>query len=338
MKNTPKKLTHLDSALAYSKLKKTITEEGVLERDYMFYTLLVPFVFAGFLAAAATMYFAQNPFIIMAAGVIFAFFAIQMGGLFHDAGHRAIFNSTKNNDIIGQICCSLVVYPYKNWKNLHNKHHANPNQEDNDPDIELPFLAFTKETVEKKTGIPKLLAKYQAYIYFPLSVPTAIFWQLRDFTYLRKYAQKLANWEIALYLAGIFVWLILPFFLFGPIKAILIYLSVYPLMGIYMFNVFAPNHKGMPQLKKDVRLSFLEHQILTTRNLNGGLIPDFIYMGLNYQMEHHLFPNCPRNKLKLITPHLKKVCQELNLQYTSVNTIQSNVIIFNSLKQISSFV
>lgn len=338
LSNTYKqKLTVYEGARAYSQLKKTVEEAGILDRDYFFYFLISVFVLCGFFTSAIFIITSKNPLLVVLSGLSFAFFSVQLGGLFHDSGHRAIFKSTKNNDILGHICCALVVYPFTNWKNLHNKHHARPNQEDDDPDIEIPFLAFTRKTIKKKKGITKFLSKYQAFTYLPLSFVTAIFWQTRDMTYLRKYAKKLPFWETFFYVVGLITWLVLPILFFGLSKASLVYLSVYPLMGFYMFNVFAPNHKGMPQLGKKARLSFLEQQISTTRNVKTGLLYDFIYMGLNYQMEHHLFPNCPRNKLKLVTPLLKKVCANTNLEYTETGVLESNKIIISELNSIAKF-
>lgn len=102
-----------------------------------------------------------------------------------------------------------------------------------------------------------------------------------------------------------------------------------------MYNIFAPNHKGMPQLPKDIKISFMEHQIMTTRNIYGHWLTDFVYLGLNYQIEHHLFPNCPRNKLKLITPYVEDICRKMNLEFTRVSVLESNKIILSELNRIA---
>ncbi|OEV25008.1 delta fatty acid desaturase, partial [Streptomyces nanshensis] len=67
--------------------------------------------------------------------------------------------------------------------------------------------------------------------------------------------------------------------------------------GVYLGSIFAPNHKGMPTLKGDERPDFLRRQVLTSRNVRGGPLTDLALGGLNYQIEHHLFPSMP-------TPHL----------------------------------
>jgi fatty acid desaturase len=69
--------------------------------------------------------------------------------------------------------------------------------------------------------------------------------------------------------------------------------------GVYMGASFAPNHKGMPILPHDSKVDFLRRQVLTSRNIKGNWLMDTFMGGLNYQIEHHLFPNMPR-------PHLKQ--------------------------------
>ena len=63
------------------------------------------------------------------------------------------------------------------------------------------------------------------------------------------------------------------------------------LFGVYLGMTFAPNHKGMPH--PDGTEDFLRKQVLTSRNVRGGRLIDAALGGLNYQIEHHLFPAMP---------------------------------------------
>ncbi|MGD9891196.1 MAG: fatty acid desaturase, partial [Dehalococcoidia bacterium] len=71
------------------------------------------------------------------------------------------------------------------------------------------------------------------------------------------------------------------------------------------------------------------------RNITPGRFVDFMYFGLNYQIEHHLFPTCPRNKLKLITPYVKEICARTGLEYTQADIITSNRIILGELNSVA---
>ena len=54
------------------------------------------------------------------------------------------------------------------------------------------------------------------------------------------------------------------------------------LFGVYMGASFAPNHKGMPQIAAGIKVDFLRRQVLTSRNIRGGLFMDHFMGGLNY--------------------------------------------------------
>src|SRR5205085_1628865 len=72
--------------------------------------------------------------------------------------------------------------------------------------------------------------------------------------------------------------------------------------GFYMGCSFAPNHKGMPPLTDEEEKDYLRRQVLTSRNVRGGVLTDWTLGGLNYQIEHHLFPSMPRPSLRLAKP------------------------------------
>lgn len=332
---TTLKLSLVEGAKAYAQLKKEIEREGILDRDYFYYVKLFLFVFLGFFLSLFFVFVSASFIAIVLSSVLVAFFAVQISGFFHDSGHRAIFKSSKNNDILGYFSCFFLAYVYKKWRVNHNKHHANPNEEDMDPDIERPMFSFNEKQMKSKKGIWKTISQLQLYTYYPIGSLTAIYAQLANIFYFAKEPRETKYWEKLLYAVGIFLWILGPLLAFGPAKASIFYLVAYPLMGIYLFNVFAPNHKGMPQIKKGQKKSFLEQQIITSRNLKGGLLTELFFMGLNYQIEHHLFTNCPRNKLKLVTPHVKKLCSQLGFEYTEAGLVETNKIILNELRQVA---
>lgn len=333
---TSQKISMRNGATAYVALKQVVIKEGILKRDYGFYTLMTVSIMGGFFFSLYYLIITPLSWQLAFWGLVFSFFTVQVGGLIHDAGHRAIFSTSKLNDIFGRICDAIVVVGYGQWVETHNKHHSHTNKEGEDPDIELPFHGFTKERFAKQKGLMKLLSKYQAYLYFPVRSVTAFSRRYSSIEYFRR-KKDIGKWlEVAMFSIGVFVWMVLPFFVFPISKALFLFLVVHFAIGFYMSNVFAPNHKGMPQIAKGVKISFLEHQIMTSRNIFGHPLTDFVFFGLNYQIEHHLFPHCPRNKLKLITPHVREICRQMNLEFTEVSILESNRIILRELQQIAA--
>jgi len=86
---------------------------------------------------------------------------------------------------------------------------------------------------------------------------------------------------------------------------------------------FAPNHKGMPTIAPGEELDFLRRQVLTSRNVRGGLLTDFALGGLNYQIEHHLFPSMPRGSLRHAQPLVRAHCEALGVPYCEASLIGS---------------
>src|SRR5699024_958922 len=106
--------------------------------------------------------------------------------------------------------------------------------------------------------------------------------------------------------AGLFTWLAVG--TLGWLNGLIFIAVQQALFGFYLASVFAPNHKGMPVLDNDVKIDFMRHQILTSRNVKPGPLVDVWYGGLNYQIEHHLFPTLARNKLKEARAVVREFC------------------------------
>ena len=98
-------------------------------------------------------------------------------------------------------------------------------------------------------------------------------------------------------------------FLSLPVWQGLLFIAVNQLLiGLYIGSTFAPNHKGMLMLDGKLQLDFLRRQVLTSRNVKSSPVNDFLYGGLNYQIEHHLFPSMPRNRLKEAQKIVRPFC------------------------------
>ena len=102
-----------------------------------------------------------------------------------------------------------------------------------------------------------------------------------------------------------------------------------------MGGTFAPNHKGMPVFDKDSGMDFFRLQVLTSRNVKPHPITDLVYGGLNYQIEHHLFPNMPRNNLRKAQKIVREFCQEKSITYHETSVIGSNWEILTYLHRMS---
>jgi fatty acid desaturase len=301
-----------------------VKEAGILQKTTPFYAFLITFSFAGYGLSVAAIVHLDGVLTLSAACLSFTLFTVQLAGLMHDSGHRAVFKSTKRNNVLGYVSCALIGMVFESWRERHNAHHAHPNQENKDPDLEIPFIATTREQFLKKPVVQRFFLSHQAYYYYPLSTIIAFSNRLGSITYFWRHRSREVVWQFAIYVAGIVFLFVMPFLVFPLEKAVFVFLFVHLSSGAYLGMCFAPNHKGMESISRTQTLPFIEQQVITARNISGGFVTELFMVGLNHQIEHHLFPSCPRNKLKLLKPYVSLASKALELNYAEVGFVQTN--------------
>lgn len=309
------------------------------ERSYLFYSAHALLVTAVIAIALYLLLHTVNEIAFCGLTVVLGLALCQLGGYMHDTAHMMVLKTKTMNDLVGTVCASALCMNYNAWRLKHAAHHAHPNQEGYDPDIDIPLFSFTRSRYESKTGLARLFRRHQAYLYFPLTLLLCYSFQFKN--NVRYFARRLKSGihaaiigEIALYIGGFAVWYVVPFILFDVRRALSTVIVLPLTAGFYIASVFAPNHKGMPIIAGNVRISFLEQQIITSRNIASNWFTDFLYLGLNYQIEHHLFPDCPRDKLKRLTPQIRELCRAYGLPFTVIPLRNSFGAIFEGLKEV----
>jgi fatty acid desaturase len=108
----------------------------------------------------------------------------------------------------------------------------------------------------------------------------------------------------------------LTFWVLSPGKAVAVLALELALFGLYLGASFAPNHIGMPLVSPRLKLDFLRRQVLMSRNISGGRLTTVLLGGLNYQIEHHLFPSMARPHLRRLQPLVAAHCAAEGVPYT----------------------
>ena len=126
----------------------------------------------------------------------------------------------------------------------------------------------------------------------------------------------------------------LVFLVLSPGKAVAFIGIQLAVFGLYMGLSFAPNHIGMPIVPPDVKIDFLRRQVLMSRNISGGRAMDTFMGGLNFQVEHHLFPSMARPNLRKVAPIVRQYCQDLGVRYTETTLVQSYRSVFHYLNRV----
>lgn len=322
----------------YVELRHLVEARGLLKRQPAFYAYMITQTVGLLALSIALMALADSLWIHLLSAVLMAFVFTQIGFVGHDAGHVQIFKSIRKNDAILIGVNFLIGLDRSWWIDKHNRrHHSNPNDLELDLDVNLPLIGFTEEQSLAKRGLYRLVVRYQAFLFFPLLLLEAISIRADGIQYLIrgknvKYPLAEGLAEVAHFVA----YFGLVFYLLSPGHAALFILVHQGLIGVYMGSVFAPNHKGMPMISKDNPMGFLRRQVLTARNVKGGFLTDSLYGGLNHQIEHHLFPDMPRNKLKEAKPVVKAFCRQRSISYHETGLLRSNWEILSFLHRVSS--
>jgi fatty acid desaturase len=307
----------------YAQLSRQIKQAGLLERRPAYYICKIA-VTVGLLAAGWTAFIlVGNSWWQLAVAAFLAVMFTQMGFLGHDAGHRQIFGSRRANYVLGVLHGNLGIgLSYGWWVNKHNKHHAHPNTEGADPDIMLGALAFSPSQARTSGPVARLVYRYQAYLFFPMLLGEAISLHTSSIRALTSRTSH-RSLETALLAAHTIGYLTVVFLVLPPVKAVVFIVVQQGLFGLYLGSSFAPNHKGMPILDAADRTDFLRRQVLTSRNVRGGRLTDFALGGLNYQIEHHLFPSMPRPNLRRSKAMIETFCNQRDLPYCESSLVGS---------------
>lgn len=209
------------------------------------------------------------------------------------------------------------------WVDKHHRHHTHPNQEGHDPDIESAALAFTGGQAMARRGLRRALARHQAGLFLPMLLLEGAAMHVNSVRAMLRSGYRHRAREALLLGVHVLTYFGMVFLVLSPMKALVFVTVQQGLFGVYLGCAFAPNHKGMPILRADDNSDFLRRQVLTSRNVRGGVLVDLLLGGLNYQIEHHLFPSMPRANLRLAQPIVRRFCGERGISYTEASLIQS---------------
>jgi fatty acid desaturase len=274
------------SGSEYAVLSRRVREAGLLDRRAQYYAWKIGLTGLALAVGWTAFVVVGDSWWQLVTAVFLAVVFGQFGFLGHDAGHRQVFKTHRANYILG-------------------------------------VLAFSGGRVQASRGIQRLIFRYQAYLMIPMLFLEGASLHASSIREMTRRACKHRGWEAALlvvhdvaYLAGIFLVL-------SPVKALAFIAVQQGLFGFYLGCSFAPNHKGMPVLPANDKTDFLRRQVLTSRNVRGGWLTDFALGGLNYQIEHHLFPSMPRANLRRSQALIAAFCAERDVPYYETSLLDS---------------
>lgn len=250
----------------------------------------------------------------------------QFAFLGHDAGHRAVHRRGFWRGALGQLCMTVATgMAFEEWFARHSAHHRHCQDEQQDPDMDVSLVvSLTYASMQQRQGLARVLTRLQHWHVWFLSLLFAHSQRhMSQWGVLKRplhYHRDLA----VLALHGL-LWFALPCWLLQvpTSRAALVYAAPLFVLGPYLATIFWLNHIGMPLVRADASISFLEHQAATSRTVLSPPALDWFFGGLNYQIEHHLFPQIPSNRLALVQPVVQSTLHQAGLPYNGRGFVAS---------------
>ncbi|MNU20737.1 Stearoyl-CoA 9-desaturase [compost metagenome] len=250
----------------------------------------------------------------------------------HDACHGSYSRSKKVNELLGYTL-NLIGGNSFIWKQKHNIiHHTYTNVDGMDDDIaKSPFIRMCRT----QKWVP---AHRWQHLYLPiLYAASTLFWILWQ-DYKRYFSKKVYTSKLphmsrkehivfwASKILYVLLYIVLPVVLLGWQYWLIGFLILNAIMGLITAFVFQMAHvvegTEFAHVSIDDTLAIENewaiHQIQTTSNFApGNAIITYLAGGLNYQVEHHLFPRISHIHYPSISKIVRQKCEEFNLRYLS---------------------
>lgn len=274
-----------------------------------------------------------NPWLVLGLWLIMALGMTGIGfSVMHDANHGAYSKNQNVNKYLGYLI-NLVGGSAVNWKIQHNVlHHTYTNVHEHDEDIDsggLMRLSFH----QKRYKIHRLQHIYAWFFYGLLTISWLV---KKDFLQLTRYKQKdliktqgitytKAYWRLVgaklFYVAYVIVTPLIfssqPWWL-----TILFFLAMHYVSSLILSTVFQAAHVvgettfPLPDNEGKMKDNFIVHQLKTTANFaKKNRLLSWYVGGLNFQIEHHLFPNICHVHYRKLSAIVSKTAKEYNVPY-----------------------
>lgn len=343
----------------YRELRIKLIAAGLFNADPIYYIYKVVsnllLLAAAIYCAVSTDSFAVN----MVGAIILGLFWQQCGWLAHDFLHHQVFKNRLYGDMAGLIIGDLWQgFSVQWWKSKHNAHHAVPNLHasvpgacDGDPDIDtMPLLAWTTKMAEsaKDSNWGRFLIKFQALLYFPILLFARLAWAHQSWVFVfggwgahSVEAADMDKKKMAypglekIFIVGHYIGLLTILSYMPVINAISYFFLAQTSCGLFLAIVFGLGHNGMAVYPANERPDFWKLQVSTTRNVTSNWFVDWFCGGLQYQVDHHLFPMLPRHNLKKVHELVESFCKEYDLHYHEATMWQGSLEVLTHLNDVS---
>jgi fatty acid desaturase len=299
-------------------LRKQVEDAGLMKTNWLWYVYKTVTTFAFVFAGIAATLLGHS----LIGAVLIGIGLQQLGWLGHDYCHHMVFQERRYNRWMGYFSGNILQgFSQRWWADRHNTHHAITNVLDSDPDVDnVPLFAWDELELANVPQWARRFMVYQQYYFVPWTPFLRLIWCLMSIIFvatLPKHANHKyrAYYKIeAITLALHWAWYI-PVMLMAESPTRFFFITQFiPGAGIALV-VFLNHYSCKKYLTVADDFDFASLVCRTTRNITPGLVTDWWFGGLNYQIEHHMFPNMPRHNLSKATKYVKQYCKDHKIPY-----------------------
>lgn len=171
----------------FTSLLREVKEQDLLRRRTSWYARAIAANALGLVAVVAGMALIGDSWWVLVLAPVLAVLSARTAFIGHDAGHAQISADRATNRRLGLIHGNLLLgMSYAWWNEKHNRHHANPNHIDKDPDVAADVLVFTGHQAATRAGFRAWLTRHQAWLFFPLTLLEGVALKLHGLRDLRR--------------------------------------------------------------------------------------------------------------------------------------------------------
>ena len=281
-------------------------------------------ILLGVLGLAITATVLGPPVLLLVTIPVAAVVAAAAAMLGHEGSHRSFSASPWRNALLNHITFPLLAgLSASYWKHKHDgQHHGHPNVEDADPDLDLWPMVSSQEAYERSRGFLRWFRRHaQGVAFWPLTLFLALMMRIASIRHLVALARRRGVDRAWLADAGCLaihysLWLVVPSLVWGVLPAFGFYTAMWAIVGVLLALVFAPAHMGLPVVVAPNH--DWQHQLETTRNLRLPPGLGVLFIGLDHQIEHHLFPKIPHQELPRASAIVAAWCARHGLPHVTI--------------------
>ncbi|CAH9106341.1 unnamed protein product [Cuscuta epithymum] len=336
-----------DVSRDYRKLAADFTEMGLFERKGHGVLLSLCFISLIFAASVYGVVCSEVWWAHLGSGGLMGFLWIQSGWLGHDSGHYQIMMNKGWNrfaQILTGNCLAGISIGWWNWN--HNAHHISCNSLDFDPDLQhMPLFAVSSKLFSSLHSCfydrkmifhssARFFISHQHWTFYPVMCLARLNLFSQSFSLLLS-ARKVPNRAQEL-LGLLAFWVWYPYLVsllpnWG--ERILFVLASFSITGIqhiqFCLNHFSTSVYVGPPTSSD----WFKKQTYGSLNISCPHWMDWFHGGLQFQIEHHLFPRLPRCHLRKVSPFVKELCKKHGLPYACVSFWEANRLTVRTLRR-----